>query len=387
MANMNIILLSVLIAVVAAGVLLILWRSRRDRVDGQAIRTGLDESHRHSLEMTGRLAQMAENQSVQQGQLAEALQRQERELSKRMEDRLAELNRRIGESLVKNQEKTQTSMSDLKERLAVIDAAQKNITELSSQVVGLQDILSNKQARGAFGEIQLNDLVSGTLPPSAYAFQTQLSNGKRADCLLLLPNPPGPIVIDSKFPLEAYRALAAAPDEASRTIARKQLANDIQHHVRQISEKYILPGETAESALMFLPSEAVYAELHANLPQVVEDSFRRRVWIVSPTTMMATLNTVRAVLKDVRMREQAHVIQKEMHALLEDIGRLDQRVDKLQSHFGQAEKDIREIRISADKVSKRGVKIQELELSDDGDLEALTAAENVTRLVDHNHGN
>jgi DNA recombination protein RmuC len=157
-------------------------------------------------------------------------------------------------------------------------------------------------------------------------------------------------------------------------------------HVRQIAEKYILPGETAESALMFLPSEAVYAELHANLPQVVEDSFRRRVWIVSPTTMMATLNTVRAVLKDVRMREQAHVIQKEMHALLDDIGRLDQRVDKLQSHFGQAEKDLREIRISADKVTKRSVKIQELDLGDDGNLDALNAAENVTRLVDRNQG-
>ena len=386
MVNIELFLLVVLIAVVAAGVLATLWLSRRDRVDGQAISSGLDENRRHSLEMAGRLAQMAENQSVQQSQMAEALQRQERELSKRVEDRLADLNRRIAESLVKNQEKTQTSMSDLKERLAVIDAAQKNITELSTQVVGLQDILSNKQARGVFGEIQLNDLVSSTLPPSAYAFQAQLSNGKRADCLLLLPNPPGPIVIDSKFPLEGYRAMAAAGDESSRAAARKQLASDIQLHVRQIAEKYILPGETAESALMFLPSEAVYAELHANLPQVVEDSFRRRVWIVSPTTMMATLNTVRAVLKDVHMREQAHVIQKEMHALLDDIGRLDQRVDKLQSHFGQAEKDLREIRISADKVTKRSVKIQELDLGDDGNLDALNAAENVTRLVDRNQG-
>ena len=386
MVNIELFLLVVLIAVVAAGVLATLWLSRRDRVDGQAISSGLDENRRHSLEMAGRLAQMAENQSVQQSQMAEALQRQERELSKRVEDRLADLNRRIAESLVKNQEKTQTSMSDLKERLAVIDAAQKNITELSTQVVGLQDILSNKQARGVFGEIQLNDLVSSTLPPSAYAFQAQLSNGKRADCLLLLPNPPGPIVIDSKFPLEGYRAMAAAGDESNRAAARKQLASDIQLHVRQIAEKYILPGETAESALMFLPSEAVYAELHANLPQVVEDSFRRRVWIVSPTTMMATLNTVRAVLKDVRMREQAHVIQKEMHALLDDIGRLDQRVDKLQSHFGQAEKDLREIRISADKVTKRSVKIQELDLGDDGNLDALNAAENVTRLVDRNQG-
>lgn len=386
MVNIELFLLVVLIVVVAACVLATLWLSRRDRVDGQAISTGLDENRRHSLEMAGRLAQMAENQSVQQSQMAEALQRQERELSKRVEDKLADLNRRIAESLVKNQEKTQTSMSDLKERLAVIDAAQKNITELSTQVVGLQDILSNKQARGVFGEIQLNDLVSSTLPPSAYAFQAQLSNGKRADCLLLLPNPPGPIVIDSKFPLEGYRAMAAAGDESSRAAARKQLAGDIQLHVRQIAEKYILPGETAESALMFLPSEAVYAELHANLPQVVEDSFRRRVWIVSPTTMMATLNTVRAVLKDVRMREQAHVIQKEMHALLDDIGRLNQRVDKLQSHFGQAEKDLREIRTSADKVTKHSVKIQELDLGDDGNLDALNAAENVTRLVDRNQG-
>jgi DNA recombination protein RmuC len=159
------------------------------------------------------------------------------------------------------------------------------------------------------------------------------------------------------------------------------LGADIQTHVKAIAERYILPGETAESALMFLPSEAIYAELHASLPQVVDESFRRRVWIVSPTTMMATLNTVRAVLKDVRMREQAHIIQREMYALLEDIGRLDQRVDKLQSHFGQAEKDLREIRISTDKVAKRGSRIQELDIGDEIGAGALEDSK-VMRLAD-----
>ncbi|MDP7379804.1 MAG: DNA recombination protein RmuC [Alphaproteobacteria bacterium] len=358
-----------------------LWLLRAGRGDRQRLTAHLDEQRRHSLELAGRLAQMAENTSAQQGQLAEALQRQERELAKRLEDRLADLNRRIGDTLTRNQESTQTTMTDLKERLAVIDAAQKNITDLSSQVVGLQDILSNKQARGAFGEIQLNDLVSGVLPPNAYALQASLSNGRRADCLLLLPNPPGAIVIDSKFPLESYRALTEARDDETRATARKQLGADIQTHVKAIAERYILPGETAESALMFLPSEAIYAELHASLPQVVDESFRRRVWIVSPTTMMATLNTVRAVLKDVRMREQAHIIQREMYALLEDIGRLDQRVDKLQSHFGQAEKDLREIRISTDKVAKRGGRIQELDIGDEIGAGALEDGK-VMRLAD-----
>ncbi|WP_162906715.1 DNA recombination protein RmuC [Algihabitans albus] len=319
-----------------------------------------------AIALQARLTAMAESQAATQAQIAEALRSQERQLAEAMDLRLGNFTQRVGERLNEQTRTQSTAMTDLRERLAVIDRAQKNITELSTQVVGLQDILSNKQARGAFGEVQLKDLVQSALPPSAYDFQATLANGRRADCLIKLPNPPGPIAIDAKFPLESYQALRQAEEDSARLAAQRAFATDLRKHVRDIAERYIVPGETAESALLFLPSEAVYAELHANFANVVEESYRARVWIVSPTTMMATLNTVRAVLRDVRMREQASVIQTEVQTMLEDVTRLDQRVGKLETHFDQASRDIRDIRISADKVTKRGERIKDLELEDEG---------------------
>ena len=327
-----------------------------------------------AAELTGRLSQMAESQAAVQAGLSAQLQAQERAVTKALEDRLGDLSRRVGERLQDQASRNQTALTDLRERLAVIDQAQKNITELSTQVVGLQDILSNKQARGSFGEIQLKDLVESILPPQAYEFQATLGNNKRADCLLRLPNPPGPIVIDSKFPLESYEILQRAEDDPARVKARRQLAVDLRYHIQNIAERYIVPGETAESALLFLPSEAVYAELHANLREVVEESYRARVWIVSPTTLMATLNTVRAVLKDVRLREQAHLIQAEITRLLEDVVRLDERVGKLQRHFDQAGEDLRQIRISSEKVVRRGTRIEELEFEENQPDQPVIAA-------------
>ena len=314
--------------------------------------------------LSGRLSQMADAQAAASARLAESLQSQERQLSRHLEDRLADLSRRVGESLEKSATQANTSLTDLKERLAVIDSAQKNITELSAQVVSLQDILANKQARGEFGEIQLQDLVTNVLPASAYGFQVTLSNGKRADCLIKLPNPPGSIVVDSKFPLEGYRELRAAGDEPARREAVKRFASDIMGHVRAISEKYILPGETADSALMFLPSEAVYAELHANFPEIVEKAHRARVYTVSPTTLWATLNTIRAVLKDVRMREQAGVIQQEVAKMMDDVSRLGDRAANLQRHFDQAVEDVRQIRTSTEKIAAKGERIREVELEE-----------------------
>jgi DNA recombination protein RmuC len=317
-------------------------------------------------ELQGRLAQMSQSQVATQAAVAERLQAQERILTRSLEERLAELGQRVGDRLQEQTTQATKSLSDLRERLAVIDAAQKNISELSSQVVGLQDILSNKQARGAFGEVQMQDLVQSALPPSAYSFQATLASGVRADCLLLLPNPPGAIALDAKFPLESYRALREARDDAAMNQARRQFSIALRAHVRAIAEKYIVPGETADSALMFLPSEAVYAELHANFPALVEETFRARVWIVSPTTLMATLTTVRAVLKDVHLREQAHIIQAELRRLLDDVGRLDERVAKLQRHFDQATEDVRQIRITTEKVGKRAERIEELQVGDVG---------------------
>jgi len=323
----------------------------------------------HQVELIGRLAQMADANASQQAQLSERLQAQERALSKTLEDRLTALSKRVNDNLQESSTKTGETMTKLQERLAVIDAAQKNITELSSQVVGLQDILSNKQARGAFGEIQLQDLVRSALPPSSFEFQSTLKNNRRADCLIHLPNPPGAIVIDAKFPLESYRALLEAKDELGRTVASRQFTLDVGKHINDIAERYIIPGETAESALMFLPSEAVYAELHANFTKIVELSYSKKVWIVSPTTLMATLNTVRAILKDAKMQEQAGLIQTEVLKMLKDLARLDQRVDNLEKHFGQAEKDLKEIRTSTEKVSKSGERITELEFGENSSNE------------------
>jgi DNA recombination protein RmuC len=281
-----------------------------------------------------------------------------------MDRRLTELGNRVADRLQLSASEAGKSLTELKERLAVIDAAQKNIAELSGQMVGLQDILSNKQSRGAFGEIQLADLVRDVIPAANYEFQATLPSGKRVDCLLKLPNPPGSIAIDAKFPLEAYRALREAKDDIATKLAQREFTTAIRTHVKAIAEKYIVPGTTADSALMFLPSEAVYAELHSNFPSLVEEAGRAKVWIVSPTTMMATLTTIRAVLRDVNMREQAHVIQTKVRELLQDVRRLDERVGKLQSHFGQVNEDVRQILISTEKVTKRAEQIETVELED-----------------------
>jgi DNA recombination protein RmuC len=324
-------------------------------------------------DLAGRLDQMARTQEAAKAELARQLQEQERALGEAVAKRLAELSGKVGESLDKSAKETASTVTQLRERLIKIDEAQKSLSDLSGHVVGLRDILSNKQARGAFGEVMLEDLVRQVLPPSAYEFQATLSEGKRADCLLKLPNPPGPIVVDSKFPLEAWRAMAGAGDEAQRKQAQRAFVIAIQKHIMDIRDRYIVPGETAEAALMFLPSEAIYAELHANHDELVQQSYRARVFIVSPTTLWATLNTVRAVLKDVRVREQAHLIQAEVGKLMDDVERLDDRVGNLQKHFQQADKDIREIRISADKVTSRAGRIKDAELGEGRDELAALA--------------
>ncbi|HSV30028.1 MAG TPA: DNA recombination protein RmuC [Candidatus Omnitrophota bacterium] len=360
----SVVMMGLALVVVLALAGFMVLRAQGDRPRAEALTRAVETVAQAQGALTGRLAQLAESQAAAQAQLAERMQAQERALSKAVEERLAELAKRMDDGMQAQSHRQATTLHDLRERLAVIDAAQKNITELSAQVVGLQDILSNKQARGAFGEIQLADLVKGVLPPFAYEFQAAIGDGRRVDCLLKLPNPPGAIAVDAKFPLESYHLLRNAKDDAERVAAGRAFGTAILKHVRDISEKYIVPGETAESALMFLPSEAIYAELHANFPDVVEKSFRAKVWIVSPTTLMATLNTVRAVLKDARMREQAGVIQKEVRSLLDDVGRLDDRVAALDKHFGQAAEDIRQIRISTDKVVKRADKIEAVQLGE-----------------------
>lgn len=303
--------------------------------------------------LAGGLHHVSENQAVSQTAMLHV-----------MEQRLAEVSRQMNESLHGTSTRTARSLGELQQRLETIDKAQANIEKLSGNVLSLQDILSNKQTRGAFGEIQLHDIVQKALPSDAYTMQATLSNGKRADCLIHLPNPPGPIVVDAKFPLEAYEAMRRAENPAQVREAAQQMRAAVRAHIRAISEKYILEGETADGALMFLPSEAVYAELHANFPDVVREGFAARVWIVSPTTCMATLNTMRAVLKDARMREQAGAIRRELSELYKDVERLSDRVGNLDRHFGQAAKDLEEIKISSDKASRRARRLDNFDFEE-----------------------
>jgi DNA recombination protein RmuC len=296
--------------------------------------------------------------------VSEAQAKQQTNMLQLVEKRLADVQLQMNENLQGSARRTAHSLGELQQRLTAIDKAQENITKLSGDVLSLQDILSNKQTRGAFGEIQLNDIVSKALPSDSYTLQATLSNARRADCLIHLPNPPGPIVIDSKFPLEPYEALRNAKTDWELNEAARQLRTAVKKHIKDISEKYIIEGETADGALMFLPSEAVYAELHANFSELVREGFTARVWIVSPTTYMATLNTMRAILKDARMREQSGAIRRELGLLYQDVDRLGTRVENLDRHFTQAAKDITEIKISADKAGKRARRLDNFDFEE-----------------------
>ena len=296
--------------------------------------------------------------------VSEAQAKAQLSLINMMEERLSKVQLQMSENLSHSSRRTAQSLGDLQQRLATIDKAQEKITKLSGDVLSLQDILSNKQTRGAFGEIQLTDIVSKALPSDGFDLQATLSNGRRADCLIKLPNPPGPIVIDSKFPLEAYEALRNASSEVETSAAVRLFKTSVRKHIKDISERYIIEGETADGAILFLPSEAVYAELHANYSEIVREGFSARVWIVSPTTCMATLNTMRAILKDARMREQAGAIRKELTSLYQDVDRLGVRVESLDRHFNQAAKDISDIKISADKAGRRAKRLDNFDFEE-----------------------
>lgn len=326
-------------------------------------------------QLAGNIRTVSDAQATAQVQVVQTMEARLAEVQAQMADRLAdnarrsalsmaEMQERMKETLTGSSEKTTKSLTELQERLATIDKAQTNIEKLSGDVLSLQDILSNKQTRGAFGEIQLQDIVSKALPADSYTWQATLSNNRRADCLIHLPNPPGPIVIDAKFPLEAYEALVAADTKIERERALTALGQAVKVHIKKISDSYLIEGETADGAMMFLPSEAVYAELHARLPEVVRFGFAARVWIVSPTTCMATLNTMRAILKDARMREQAGAIRKELALLGGDMERLVTRVGNLDRHFGQAAKDIEDIKISAEKAGKRAHRLDNFDFAE-----------------------
>ncbi len=285
------------------------------------------------------------------------------QLSQTVDGRLNEISGKVAERLDEGFKKTNETFTSVMSRLAVIDEAQKKIEGLATNVVSLQEILGDKRSRGAFGEIQLEALVRNSLPPDAYAFQHVLASGARADCVLELPEPTGRVCVDSKFPLENYsRMFDDSLATSERDVARRQFKADVRKHVDDIAAKYIVAGETSDGAVMFLPAEAVFAEIHAYHPDLVEHAQKKRVWLTSPTTLMAVLNTARAVIRDSETRRMAHVIKDELSKLAKDFARFDERMKKLATHIEQASKDVSDVRISSDKISKRFAQIERVEL-------------------------
>lgn len=304
----------------------------------------------------------------------ESLEKNARQLGERVkelidtnEKRLGEISGKVEERLDKGFEKTTTVFADVLKRLALIDKAQEKIAELSGNVVSLQEVLADKRSRGAFGEVQLSALISNMMPENSYSLQHTFDNGVRADCVLFLPEPTGTICIDSKFPLESYQRMTDTTlGDADRRSAEQQFRQDIKKHIKDIAAKYIIPGETSDGAVMFIPAEAVFAEIHGHYPELVEEAQQARVWLASPTTMMAVLTTSRAVLKDAATRKQVHLIQEHLVALSKDFGRFQDRMDKLATHIGQAQKDVGDVQISAKKISSRFTKIEQVELEGEG---------------------
>lgn len=309
-----------------------------------------------------------------QKQIADSLSRNAEDLGKRVEGltqstdkRLQEISGQVEKRLAEGFEKTTQTFADVLKRLALIDEAQKKITELSGNVVSLQEVLADKRSRGAFGEVQLAGLVRNVMPEQAFSLQHSLPNGTRADCVLFLPEPSGTVAIDAKFPLESYRRMTdVSLPESERKAAERQFRADIRTHILDIAGKYIIPGVTSDGAVMFIPAEAIFSEIQAHCPELVELANAQRVWMVSPTTMWAILNTARAVLKDAATREQVHIIQEHLGYLAKDFGRFQSRMEALARHIEQAHRDVQDVSTSARKISSRFAKIERVELEESG---------------------
>lgn len=307
-------------------------------------------------EMQGRIAAMTEVLGARQAELNQSLSQ-----------RIDGMTHRIGASISEQTKATHENLRRLQERLAVIDNAQNNIQSLAKDMAGLQSILANKQTRGAFGQSRMEAIVADGLPMGAFAFQATLSNGARPDCTIRMPNGQPPLVIDAKFPLEAWNSMRDAASAERRQQAAQAFRRDMEVHIRDIAGKYLLPGETQDTAFLFVPSESIFAEIHEHFEAVVQKAHRQRIVIVSPSLLLLSIQVIQAILKDARMREQAHLIQSEVVRLMEDLSRLDERVRKLQGHFAMTQKDVEDILISSDKLTRRGAKIEALELQAEAD--------------------
>jgi DNA recombination protein RmuC len=353
------------IAGIAALLLILLVvsiRAGRNRAEEAALEA------RHSAETERRLADMLRVQSEMTGRMqtmAEIFSGRTSDLARLLSERIEASSHRVNQSMTETREKTEESLSKLNERLAVIDRAQSNITELSGEIVSLQSILANKQQRGAFGQGRMEAIVADGLASNAYSFQATLSNGSRPDCLIHMPNGAPPLAVDAKFPLEAWQRLGSAENPEALRQAMAAFRTDIGVHVKAIADKYLIQGETQDTAFMFVPSESVFAELHERFDDMVQRAARLRVLIVSPSLLMLSIQVMQALLRDVRMREQAHVIQKEVAALMDDVRRIGERTRKLQAHFAQANGDVEDILTSTSKLGRRGERIEAMEFEEE----------------------
>lgn len=319
------------------------------------------------------------------GQLIDALNQGSKQTNERLhqmatqtDQRLHEISGQVEKRLVEGFEKTTATFQDVMKRLVLIDEAQKKIATLSENIISLEEVLSDKRARGAFGEVQLHHLLSDMLPASQYTLQHSFLTGTRVDCLLFLPPPTGNISIDAKFPLENYQSMMDGKySEAERQAAAKLFKQNIKHHIQTIKNKYIINGETADGAIMFIPAEAIFAEIHAHHADLIEFAHQSRVWLTSPTTLMAILTTIRAVIKDQATRNQVHIIQEHLTGLGKDFELFQTRMDKLALHIGQAHNDVEDINISAKKLTSRFIKIEKADLS-----ELTTATPTATPVVE-----
>ncbi|MEM1039868.1 MAG: DNA recombination protein RmuC [Pseudomonadota bacterium] len=366
-----------LLALVAFVALISLWRGqvRKFRED-EAVRQA-ERQRAHMAEM--QLMEMMQTQNELAGRMAamqEASGNAQAALSRQMDERLANVTGRVSQSLAETTKNTQESLGKLQERLAVIDTAQGNITSLAANVVDLQNILNNKQARGAFGQSRMEAIVQDGLPLGTFDFQTTLSNGNRPDCTIKMPNDAPSLVIDAKFPLEAWSTFHEATDEAIKKAAAKQFRNDMEVHIKAISEKYLIAGETQETAFLFVPSESIFADIHERFGAIVQRAHKARIVIVSPSLLLLSVQVIQALLKDARMREQAHLIQAEVGKFANDLRLLDDRVRKLQSHFGMTAKDVDQILISTEKLSRHGQRIQAMEFGNAA-VEAVAASKGI----------
>jgi DNA recombination protein RmuC len=344
----------------------LLLRTRRDRAMEALI---ADE---RSREMDDKVAELTRIQSEMTGRMrtmAEVFGSRQSDFVRMISERIDGLQHRVGQGLESSTRHQSENLSKLNERLAVIDAAQQNLTNLTGEIVGLKDILSNKQTRGAYGQGRMEAIIRDGLPPSAFAFQATLSNRTRPDCLVRLPGDERGLVIDAKFPLEGFTLFREAKGDEARNRAASRVRNDMLVHVKDIAEKYLIPGETQDIAMLFVPAESIYADLAEHFDDVVQKAHRARIVIVSPSLLTLAIQVMQALVRDARIREEARVIQVEVQKLLEDVERLDSRVAKLDAHFRQAQDDVSQIRVSTDKIVKRGERIEALEF-EEGEAEA-----------------